>query len=77
MLAVYVSGHGWGHATRTAEVLRVVRQRAPKLPIVVSTDAPAFLFEEVIDPPLAIRALRVDVGPVSYTHLTLPTKRIV
>ena len=29
MLAVYVSGHGFGHSTRTAEVLRKVRERAP------------------------------------------------
>jgi hypothetical protein len=62
MLAAYVSGHGWGHATRTAEVLRVVRERAPELPITVVTDAPAFLFERVIGPPLAIRTVRGDVG---------------
>ncbi len=30
-LAVYVSGHGYGHSTRTAEVLRAVRERAPGL----------------------------------------------
>jgi hypothetical protein len=62
MLAAYVSGHGWGHATRTAEVLRVVRERAPDLRITVVTEAPAFLFERVIVPPLAIRAVRGDVG---------------
>ena len=26
---------------------------------------------------LLIRALRLEAEPVSYTHLTLPTKRIV
>ncbi len=71
MLAVYVSGHGYGHATRTAEVLRVVRERAPKLPIVVTTDAPAFLFEGVIAAPLAIRAVRVDVGLVQEDALVI------
>ena len=62
VLAAYVSGHGWGHAMRTAEVLRAVRERAPKLKIAVATDAPAFLFERAIAPPLAMRAVRVDVG---------------
>jgi transposase-like protein len=33
VLAVYVSGHGYGHATRTAEVLRAVRERASALKI--------------------------------------------
>ena len=62
MLAVYVSGHGFGHATRTAEVLRAVRARAADLPIVVCTSAPAFLFEGLIAPPLAVRRVECDVG---------------
>jgi L-arabinokinase len=62
MLAVYVSGHGYGHATRTAEVLRAVRERAPDLAIAVATSAPAFLFEDVVAPPLRMRDLECDVG---------------
>ncbi|HXY38951.1 MAG TPA: hypothetical protein VEQ10_04730 [Vicinamibacteria bacterium] len=71
MLAVYVSGHGFGHATRTAEVLRVLRQLAPSLPIAVSTAAPAFLFEEVIGPPLAVRRVAADVGLVQKDALVI------
>jgi hypothetical protein len=71
MLAAHVSGHGWGHATRTAEVLRVVRERAPGLPIVVTTDAPAFLFERAIAAPLTIRAVRTDVGLVQRDALVI------
>jgi hypothetical protein len=62
LLAVYVSGHGFGHATRTAEVLRVVRGRAPELRIVVTTSAPAFLFEEAVPAPIEVRQKVVDVG---------------
>ncbi|HSD28058.1 MAG TPA: hypothetical protein VLL75_12195 [Vicinamibacteria bacterium] len=61
-LAVYVSGHGYGHSTRTAEVLRAVRDRAPGLPIAVCTSAPAFLFEGVVSPPLTVRRVECDVG---------------
>src|SRR5512143_2270830 len=61
-LAVYVSGHGYGHSTRTAEVLRAVRERAPGLPITVCTSAPAFLFEGVVPPPLTVRRVECDVG---------------
>jgi len=62
LLAVYVSGHGFGHATRTGEVLRVVRERAPALRIVVTTGAPAFLFEEGVGAPIEVRQKVVDVG---------------
>lgn len=62
MLAVYVSGHGFGHATRTAEVLRAVRRLEPDLPIVVTTAAPFDLFEGVVAPPLRLRQLECDIG---------------
>ena len=71
MLAVYVSAHGFGHATRTAEVLRTVRARAADLPIVVSTSAPAFLFEGLIAPPLAVRRVECDVGLVQRDALVI------
>ena len=73
MLAVYVSGHGYGHATRTAEVLRAVRERAPELPIEVATSAPAHLFEAVVAPPLSVRALECDVGLAQHDALAIDT----
>ncbi len=71
MLAVYVSGHGYGHSTRTAEVLRALRARAAELPIVIRTSAPAFLFEGVIAPPLAVRRVECDVGLVQHDALAI------
>src|SRR5512134_3224025 len=71
MLAVYVSGHGFGHSTRTAEVLRAVRERDPALPITVSTSAPAFLFEGVRPSPLAVRRVECDVGLVQKDALVI------
>jgi L-arabinokinase len=69
MIAVYVSGHGFGHATRTAEVLRALRARAPGLPVHVMTSAPSFLFEGIVAPPLAVRHLECDVGLVQKDAL--------
>jgi hypothetical protein len=70
VIAVYVSGHGFGHSTRTAEVLRAVRARAPKLPITVVTSAPAFLFEGTVAPPLRVRSVECDVGLVQRDALS-------
>lgn len=71
MIAVYVSGHGFGHSTRTAEVLRTLRERAPSLPITVSTSAPAFLFEGIVAPPLEVRRVECDVGLVQRDALVI------
>jgi L-arabinokinase len=71
VLAVYVTGHGFGHSTRTAEVLRAVRELDPSLPIVVSTKAPLHLFEEAVAPPLRLRRLECDVGLVQRDALTI------
>jgi hypothetical protein len=71
LLAAYVSGHGFGHSTRLAEVLRVVRERAPELPIVVTTSAPRFLFLDVVAPPLGVRPRVVDVGLVQEDALLI------
>ena len=71
VLGVYVSGHGFGHATRTAEVLRVVRERAPGLAITVCTSAPRALFADAVRPPFALREVQCDVGLVQRDALTI------
>jgi L-arabinokinase len=68
MLAVYVSGHGFGHSTRTAEVLAELRRLEPTLPIVVVTAAPAFLFQGL---QVEVRALACDVGLVQRGPLAI------
>jgi hypothetical protein len=76
-LAVYVSGHGFGHSTRTAEVLRALRERAPDLPVAVCTSAPAFLFEGVVPPPLEVRRVECDVGLVQRDALVIDEEATV
>ena len=62
MLAAYVSGHGFGHATRLCEVLRAVRVRAPDLPITVVGAVPAWLVRRSVTGPVVLRAVACDVG---------------
>ena len=68
MLAVYVSGHGFGHSTRTAEVLRELRALEPDRPITVVTAAPAFLFQGL---QAHVRSQVVDVGLVQRGALAI------
>lgn len=71
MLVAYVSGHGFGHATRVAEVLREVRARSAGLPITVVTSAPEEIFRRAIPAPLAFRTLECDVGLAQADALTI------
>ena len=71
MIVAYVSGHGFGHATRTAEVLRRVREVQPEAPITVVSSAPERLFRRAIGEPLAFRSLECDVGLVQKDALTI------
>lgn len=62
MIAAYVSGHGFGHATRTAEVLRALRELEPGLPLAVVSSAPEWLFRRALGEPLVFRSRACDVG---------------
>ena len=51
----YITGHGYGHAVRSNQVIRALQRAAPDLLAHVRTTAPEWLFYN-------------PEGPVSYTH---------
>ena len=71
MLVAYVSGHGFGHATRTGLVLQALRERVPDLPLTVVTSAPESLFRAAVPGPFAYRRLECDVGLAQKDALVL------
>ncbi len=71
MIVAYVTGHGFGHATRTAEVLRQVRRLSAGSELGVVTTAPERLFRRAIGGDLSVRAVAVDVGLVQTDALTI------
>jgi L-arabinokinase len=71
MLAVYVSGHGYGHATRVGEVLREVRRREPSLPIAIVTSGPERLYRRAIPGAFEFRSTACDVGLAQKSALVI------
>jgi hypothetical protein len=71
MLAVYVSGHGYGHATRVGEVLREVRRRNPSLPIAIVTSGPEALYRRAVPGPIEFRSEACDVGLAQKNALVI------
>jgi hypothetical protein len=71
VLVAYVTGHGYGHATRTAEVLRQVRGLSPGTALTVVTTAPERLFRRAIDGEISLRPVACDVGVVQKDALAI------
>ncbi|HUG36804.1 MAG TPA: hypothetical protein VML54_07625, partial [Candidatus Limnocylindrales bacterium] len=68
-LVYYVSGHGFGHAARTAEILAALRTRAgPSLRTAVVTEAPAWILREA-DPTLHVEHAAFDPGVLQQSAL--------
>jgi hypothetical protein len=65
-----VSGHGFGHATRCAQVLRAVRLQAPSTRVTVTSSAPRSRFA-AIPGDFAYRPFACDVGLVQRDALVI------
>ncbi|MEQ8766564.1 MAG: hypothetical protein RL885_21805 [Planctomycetota bacterium] len=61
-VVAYVSGHGLGHAARSAEVLRALRERDPARPIQVRSAAAPWFLEERLPPDIEVIPVTTDIG---------------
>lgn len=69
MIVFYISGHGFGHASRSIALIRALVRRRPDLRISVKTTAPAWLFERV--PAVSYERFDTDVGMTQHDSLTI------
>src|SRR4029079_11964689 len=70
-LVIYVSGHGFGHAARSIEVINAILARRPETRIGVRTAAPRWLFDLTIKGKITFSTLETDTGVVQIDALTL------
>jgi UDP:flavonoid glycosyltransferase YjiC (YdhE family) len=68
-IALYVSGHGFGHAVRSAEVARALLARGAR--VLLRTDAPLWLFPSEVEALAAVEGAPVDVGVAQNGGLDL------
>jgi hypothetical protein len=62
-IAYYITAHGYGHGTRSCDILRAVRERDAARPLWVVSDLPqSFLEARLGDLNCRVRAARFDVG---------------
>ena len=68
----YISGHGFGHASRSVELIRALLTRQPDARVVIRTAAPQRLFAAIGDAHAAsidVQALEADTGIVQVDSL--------
>lgn len=70
-LAFYVSGHGFGHASRQIEILNALGRRVPGLSLLVRTAAPRWLFDRTLRVPATLIPGECDTGAVQIDSLRL------
>src|SRR5512137_882472 len=71
MIALYLSGHGFGHMTRACEVLAEARRLAPGVPLAVVASVPEPLVRRSIPGDLTFRRVACDVGLVQRDALRI------
>ncbi len=71
MIVFYISGHGFGHASRDIEVINALAERAPDLRIQVRTAAPRWLFDLTARAPIDFHAVEADTGLVQIDSLRI------
>jgi hypothetical protein len=70
-IVFYVSGHGFGHASRIIEVIHALLEKCPEADIIVKTAAPRRLFERTLGQRIKFLELQCDVGVIQRDSLHL------
>jgi L-arabinokinase len=70
-VAFYISGHGFGHATRMAAVASALARRMPELEISLISKAPEWLFRLNLPCEFRLRPRALDVGAVQLDSIRL------
>ena len=76
-LVYYISGHGFGHASRAIEVLNAVAARRPGLPLHLRTRAARWMFDLTMRGTFEYHALETDPGVVQHDSLSLDAAETV
>ncbi|HEX7484634.1 MAG TPA: glycosyltransferase family protein [Vicinamibacterales bacterium] len=73
----YISGHGFGHASREIEIINALRDRRPDIPIVVRTGAKRWLFDLTLRSAVEFQQTECDTGIVQIDSLRLDEEATV
>jgi hypothetical protein len=70
-IVYYISGHGFGHASRSIEVVNALLALQPDRPLHIRTSAPRWLFDLTVRGPFTYDVVDTDPGVVQHDSLSL------
>ena len=70
-IAFYISGHGFGHASRSIELINALIDSAPDLRVVVRSQVAAWLFQRTARPGVELMPVETDTGVIQIDSLNL------
>jgi L-arabinokinase len=73
----YISGHGFGHASRQIEIINALGVLRPDLAIVARTSAPRWLFDRTARVPVTLLPGDCDTGVVQIDSLKLDERATI
>jgi L-arabinokinase len=73
----YISGHGFGHASRQIEIIKALGRLRPDVQLVVKTTVPSWLFDKTADVPITLVSTEIDTGVVQIDSLHLDEQQTV
>jgi hypothetical protein len=70
LIVFYISGHGFGHASRDIELIRAIRALRADARVIVRTSVPRWFFASIADQ-VELQAFEADTGVVQRDSLSL------
>jgi len=70
-IVFYVSGHGFGHASRSIEIINALVRRQPKVRVIIRSSVASWLVARTADPDVQLSPVEVDTGVVQIDSLRL------
>lgn len=67
----YISGHGFGHASRSIEIINALVDRRPDLRVVIRSSVAPWLVERTARPGVTLSPVEVDAGVIQLDSLHL------
>jgi hypothetical protein len=71
LLVYYISGHGFGHAARSIELIKAILAARPDTRVIVKTSAPAWLFETNLGTSATLVSFHADTGISQIDSVTI------
>jgi L-arabinokinase len=71
VIVFYISGHGFGHATRDLEVIRQIHHQRPAARIIVRTLVPESFLKQSARAPIEVQPCETDTGMAQIDSLRL------